>query len=80
MSKKLLIASLVLGLLVLVSGSSEAESNTRNVCFRDCASCRVRCRNAADSASCEHTCLEIKRLCCRSGGAQPGPQMTCNCG
>jgi hypothetical protein len=78
--KRVAIVLAVLGGLLLLAGTGEAEPNGRNVCFRDCSSCKTRCRTAADLSMCSRTCLEIKRLCCRSCGSQLGPQLTCNCG
>lgn len=72
-----LVLGIVLAFVGLVSATSEAEIHPRNVCFRDCANCSLRCR--AD-AVCKRTCIQVKQLCCRTIDNNPGSNLTCNCG
>jgi len=64
--------------IVMASATSESETPS-HACFSDCSSCVVRCRQAPDRPSCERTCREIKRSCCRTCGKGPGPLVTCGC-
>lgn len=75
--KRFLVLALVSLVVGLVSATSEAEVAPRNVCFRDCANCSLRCR--ADAA-CKRTCIQVKQLCCRTAHETPGSPLTCNCG
>lgn len=76
--RKFVVLALAAVACALVSVPSESQTPS-HACFSDCSSCVVRCRKADDRASCERTCREIKRSCCRSAGKGPGPLVTCGC-
>jgi hypothetical protein len=65
---------LVLALLTLA-----ADSGKKAQCHRQCYNCETRCQHSQDMPSCRAMCLEIKRSCCTSCGAGPGPKSTCSC-
>ena len=67
---------MTLFLMVYPAGPSTRDK-TR--CHSFCTNCRVRCKRSKDPKICKEGCLEMKRSCCQSCGAGPGPRNTCDC-
>lgn len=81
--------------LLLVLAVALASSSDKAACHSECYQCRIRCNHIRYSRianeqgpafsgienidACVQTCLELKRACCRSCGAGPGPRTTCSC-
>lgn len=65
-------------ILAVVLGLSTPSDRAK--CHSQCVDCRVRCKQRSkEPKSCIETCLELKRHCCESCGAGPGPRTTCSC-
>lgn len=79
MSMKRFLVLSVLFTLAIGAQAKDNRSARKAECHQECFSCETRCRHSADYKSCVQTCLEIKRSCCQSCGAGPGPTSTCSC-
>ena len=67
-------------IVVVIAAAPLTDSRDKARCHSACVDCRVRSKQRSkDPGVCIETCLELKRQCCASCGAGPGPRTTCSC-
>jgi len=76
--------ALILALLTVAAVAKADEEPTpsqKAACHKRCSNCMVLCkqRKHPHPQACREMCLHLKRYCCGSCGAGPGPRNTCSC-
>jgi hypothetical protein len=79
--KHLTIFLALLTVATVARADREPTPSQKAECHKRCFRCTVLCkqRKHPHPEACRETCLYLKRYCCETCGAGPGPRNTCSC-